>query len=303
MAKAAKTPAPVTRQQNASEAFSTILSHNFDLLEQWEPLAVSYENIEGVHQTRVAMRRMRSALSVFRSAIPKSLTAEWSIELRDLAGAMGNARDLDVLIDEGLQEMSGHMPLSGEKKLEEIIRQHRHLAYSGVKKMLESDRYARFKEKFPLWFNARSWEQDDLKEKQLNRQQIKALPFSRSVVQKQLHKVLLAGNNIDRTDSIKMHQLRIECKKLRYSAEFFIPVRKTFAQILLPLKALQDLLGVMNDVAVMGGHLDEILADIDDHEILEYAGGIVGWRSCEYHTNLIQFDTLWLNFIKASQRL
>lgn len=303
MGKVAKTPAPIERNHSASEAFAIILAHNYAQLQEWEPYASNYDNIEGVHQTRVAMRRMRSALSVFKSAIPKTLTRTWGDELRFLAGEMGDARDLDVLIDEGLDAMRDKMPLGGGEKLEQKIRHHRELAYVKVNAMLQSERYAHFKQAFPAWFSQHAWEDASLSEKKIGKQQMKVLPFSRLVVNKQLAKVLKAGENIDRNDSVRMHQLRIECKKLRYGVEFFIPIRKTFAKILPPLKRLQDILGVMNDVTVMEGHLQTILADVDDHEVLEYAGGIVGWRSCEYHNNLSQFETLWKKLQTASKGL
>ncbi len=61
MPKKSKTPAPVTANQSVSEAFATIMRHNFEYLLQWEEAARSWEDIEGVHQFRVTVRRMRSA--------------------------------------------------------------------------------------------------------------------------------------------------------------------------------------------------------------------------------------------------
>ena len=101
-----KTPAPVTADQSVSEAFATIMRHNFEYLLTWEDAARSWEDIEGVHQFRVTIRRMRSALSLFRDAIPKSVRNHWSDELRWVAGEMGIARDLDVFISEGLSAVA-----------------------------------------------------------------------------------------------------------------------------------------------------------------------------------------------------
>ena len=56
------------------------------------------------------------------------------------------------------------------------------------------------------------------------------------------------------------------------------------------MKGLQDLLGVMNDVAVMRGLLDQVLAGEDEAEALQYAGGIVGWRTCYNHELLYDFE-------------
>ena len=112
-----KKPAPVHSRQSTSEAFVTVLQHNFDYLQGWEREARSWEDTEGVHQMRVAFRRMRSALVTFRTAVPQELTRTWSEEMRWLAGQFGDARDLDVFIDEALGAVTGKLQLEGEERV------------------------------------------------------------------------------------------------------------------------------------------------------------------------------------------
>lgn len=69
-----KIDAPVTADQSVSDAFATIMRHHFEYLMEWENTARTWDDIEGVHQFRVTVRRMRSALSLFRGAIPKSVS-------------------------------------------------------------------------------------------------------------------------------------------------------------------------------------------------------------------------------------
>jgi CHAD domain-containing protein len=68
---------------------------------------------------------------------------------------------------------------------------------------------------------------------------------------------------------------------------------------ILHMKGLQDLLGVMNDVAVMRGLFDEMLQGEPDRQALQYAGGIVGWRTCQYHQLLEGFEQRWEEFVEA----
>ena len=63
----------VDKEQTVEEAFRHILVTNLNAVHEWEPVAVKGEDIEGVHQMRVGLRRMRSALSVFRLAVPRSV--------------------------------------------------------------------------------------------------------------------------------------------------------------------------------------------------------------------------------------
>lgn len=299
MSKKSKTPAPITPQQSVSEAFQTILRHNFDYLTEWEGAARNWDDTEGVHQTRVAFRRMRSAFSAFRSAVPRAVSRDWSEELRHLASQLGMARDLDVFIDEGLGAIEGKLTLRGRDRLLQIAQEHRRTAYDDVNAMLDGARYAGFKRDFPAWLDEKGWEQGELKGKHRETLESNVLPFARGLLDGLERKVLEAGHHADRESAKDMHSLRIECKKLRYAAEFFSPVIDGLDEFIGHMKRLQDLLGIMNDVSVMQHLLDTMLADVTDHEVLEYAGGLVGWRTCEFYNLADTFDDRWEEFTNA----
>ncbi len=294
-----KKPAPVHAGQRVGEAFGTILNHNLGLLAEAEPLARSWDDIEGVHQLRVTLRRMRSALTVFRSAIPKQLTAQWSEEMRWAGGELGLARDLDVFIDEGLGPVHGKLNLKGEDKLVAIAERHRALAYERVGRMLDSERYARFKEEFAAWLGREGWREGDLKPKIRDRQDAPVVTFGRKILDKHERRVLEAGAHVDPNDAPAMHQLRIECKKLRYTAEFLTPVFAGMQDFIKEMKGLQDLLGVMNDVAVMHQLFEHLLQGVADPEVLEFAGGLIGWRACGFEHLKGSFDGRWDEFVHA----
>lgn len=300
MPKKSKMPAPVSANQTASEALATILLHNLDYLVQWEETARSWDDIEGVHQMRVSFRRMRSALSLFRKMVPKEVSSHWSEEMRWLANQMGLARDLDVFIDEGLSEVTNKLPLTGQEKLYAVAKVHQARAYQEiVRPMLDSERYAQFKTGFGDWIKNREWEKSLVRKKQRKRIDMNLIPFSRKLMDKQERQVLTSGSHINQESQKEMHQLRIECKKLRYAAEFFHPLFQGMGDFIRHMKGLQDLLGLMNDVAVMQQLLDILLADITDPEIQVYAGGLVGWRTSHYHHMLERFEQYWEELIEA----
>ena len=295
-----KTPAPVTANQSVSEAFATIMRHNFEYLLQWEEAARSWEDIEGVHQFRVTVRRMRSALSLFRDAIPKSARGHWSEEMRWVAGELGLARDLDVFISEGLGAVADELPLSGCQELLLLAEERRAQTYKHqVHPMLDSERYRRFKEDFAGWIGRKQWESGEPNKKQEKFLFMNLVPFSRKLMDKQERKVLTAGSNVNRHAPEEMHRLRIECKKLRYAADFFRPLFMGMGTFISHMRELQDLLGLMNDVAVMRQLLDELLANGADDETFVYAGGLIGWRTCDYHHMLNRFDCYWEELIEA----
>ena len=295
----AKKHATIEPEWSVSETVQVVLLHNLEYLQQWQGAARNWEDIEGVHQTRVTFRRMRSALNTFRMVVPKKVSKEWSDAMRDLASRLGPARDLDVFIDEALGDIGDKLALPGRQKLERIARKSREKAYRDVVDMLDSRDYARFKEGFQAWCANRAWEQADLKAKHRELLEGGTAAFARKVLDRQERRVLEAGAHVDKHDADAMHRLRIECKKLRYSAEFFLSVFPGMDDFIGHMKGLQDLLGVMNDVAVMRHLFDQMLKDVSDHEVLEYAGGIIGWRTCYYHEHLYDFDRLWDEFVEA----
>ncbi len=295
----AKKHAHIDADRSVSESIQAILQHNLDYLQDWEKAARSWEDIEGVHQTRVTFRRMRSALNIFRLAIPKGTAKPWSDTMRDLAGRLGQARDLDVFIDEALGEIGGKLNLPGKDKLTKLAHQARAAAYQDVVAMLDSDEFARFKSEFTIWCASRAWEKADLKKKQRKLLQGSTVAFARKVLDRQERRVLEAGAHVDKYDAVAMHQLRIECKKLRYAAEFFFPVFPGMDEFIGHMKGLQDLLGVMNDVAVMQQLFDQILQGAEDPEVRQYVGGIIGWRTCHYHELLYGFERRWDEFVEA----
>jgi len=296
-----KQPAPITAKDTTSEALRVILKHNFNYLVQWEETARSWENIEGVHQVRVSFRKIRSIFSLFRKAVPKSTTQHWNDEIRWISTQLGTARDLDVFIDEGLEVIADKLPFVGKDKLLDLAMEQRAKAYTEqVASMLDSKRYAKFKVEFEQWFEEKAWEKSELKKKHQIHLKMNLLVFSRLVLDKQERRVLTKGSQINRKSADKMHRLRIECKKLRYAAEFFRPVFNGMDDFIEHMKGIQDILGIMNDVAVMHDLLELLLTDSIDHELLEFSAAVIGWRTCEYYMLLNNFDGYWDDFTEAN---
>jgi CHAD domain-containing protein len=299
MVKKSKKLAAVCTSQSISQAFKAILESNFEYLMEWQDAARSWDDIEGVHQVRVSFRRMRSALSAFRWAIPRQLTRDWSEEMRWLAGQLGMARDLDVFITEGLRIIEGRLPLTGEDKMLALAERHREAAYETVRAMLESERYLRFREAFPVWVAEEGWLSAEMDPKHRNRAALDVVPFARRLLDKLERRVLEAGAHGDPNSATDMHKLRIQCKKLRYAAEFFLPIFAGMEEFLGHMKGLQDLLGVMNDVSVMKRLVETLLEGQRDLEVVEYAGGLVGWRARQYYEVKDSFETRWEELVQV----
>jgi len=295
--KQARKERPLRAGMTVSSALGAILQDSFNDLTRWESKARSWDDIEGVHQMRVNARRMRAALGSFRSAVGKDVSLHWSEELRWIASQLGNARDLDVFIAEGLTPAHDQVTLAGRDELMALAEQRRAAAYEVVGATLDSDRYAQFKRDFPEWFRAQQWEQMDLSEKQRKNLDIKIDRYARKLLERLDARVLETGTNLDKNDAEQMHQLRIECKKLRYAAEFFSPIIPGLDAYTRHLKQLQEVLGTLNDVSVMCSLLKELLAGQSDPNVFGYACAMVAWRTREGCTLLASFEKRWQAFV------
>lgn len=295
--KGTRTTGPLNPGMTVSAALAGILRASFDDLARWETQARSWDDVEGVHQVRVNCRRMRAALWSFRSAVPKAVSLPWSDELGWLAGQLGAARDLDVFITEGLASARDQLPLPGLDNLTTLAEHRRAAAYDVVRATLDSDRYDRFKRDFPAWFMARGWEQADLADKQRNKLGTDIDTYARKLLYRLDTRVLETGASLDKSNTEQMHQLRIECKKLRYAAEFFAPIIPGLDALIRQLKQLQDVLGTLNDDAVMCHLLAELLAGQADADTIGCACAMVAWRTRQGDALLANFDERWQRFV------
>jgi len=297
-----KTYAPVTADQTASDAIAAILRHNLDKLHTWQDTARDWQDIEGVHQVRVSFRRLRSAFSVFRPVLSGADRKHWSKTIKVLVDETGMARDTDVLIDEGLPafhaERTDMAELGGDAMLA-ILHERRETAYEQVRAMLDSDDYAAFNKEFVAWIDGASWYADDLSKKKRKRLGHKVSTLARRLLQKQDLEVLSHGDGIESHEAEEMHKLRIECKKLRYAAEFFLFTFDGVKDFLKHMKGLQDTLGLMNDAAVMRHMMDDLIPKDADADLRRYARVLVDWRADQYKAKEDQLTGQWAEFLAA----
>lgn len=245
----------VNRNQTVEEAFQYIIQSNLASVKEWEPIAVAGEDIEGVHQMRVGLRRMRSALSVFRPAIPKKVTRSFANDMRWAAKALDRARDLDVYIADNFQAKGN----KHQKKMQRIAKEHREEAYSRVRGIIQRKRYLTFNREIIDWLDTKAW-RGQLSEEGRIVLRRKITPFAGQVLDTHFSGVLEAGKEIEKMDSEALHRLRIECKKLRYATEFFSPLySELIKDFTKHLKALQDILGILHDTAVLSGLQENLL--------------------------------------------
>lgn len=203
---------------------------------------------EFVHQYRVNIRKTRSLISLFRKTLSPQRYQLLKGELKMIAGQTNVLRDLDVFIldhDHYQQLLPEHL-WPGFRQLFQRIRRQRAQAYRKVAASLKSEEYL---ERISALLRTLQ-QPPELISKQAQ-SAIRDLVSQKILAQ---YRVIEAdGCAIDSsTPDDVVHELRIECKKLRYLLELFAELypKKQLKELVNHLKGLQDNLGRFNDFSV-----------------------------------------------------
>jgi len=106
--------------------------------------ALDTSDIEGVHDMRVATRRLRAVMEIFAVCFPKEQHRRALKEVKELADVLGERRDPDVMIDglEAVAQNLGPADRSGIRHLERTLRDEQAEANERLAAMLDRiDRY------------------------------------------------------------------------------------------------------------------------------------------------------------------
>ena len=201
-----------------------------------------------VHQLRVGVRRLRSALATFRPLLDRDGLAALKVELRWLSHACDLARSLDVLADETLApaELAG-APTLGLAALRKAIDAARRAAWGQAGEAVASARFRGLMIDAAAWVETGAW-----------REGLDAAApirsFARRALKRHLKKLNRRGREARDGDDEARHQLRIEAKKLRYAADALAPLygEARTKRYLGHVRDLQEALGALNDLVAAG---------------------------------------------------
>lgn len=262
---------PLRPAQAPAEAFGAIAAACLGQL-QWNAQGAVGDDSEFIHQMRVALRRLRSALRLFRPALPADFEPAVVPSLRRLARALGEARDWDVLAETIVGPAAS--AFADDPRLAALaaaVERRRQAARADLRQALAEPGYA--------------LAVLDCQARLLRLAADPAAPALREFAARRLRRlhrkvVGLAAAARD-LDPRRLHALRIGVKRLRYALEFLQPLHPDGSgKRLRRLAALQDRLGALNDLAGAGPLLSRCL---DDEPALREAVSLVGgWHGPRY---------------------
>jgi len=214
---------------------------------------------EYLHDMRVATRRMRAALRVFRDALPARRAGALKRDLQWVARALGRVRDLDVYLLRSARESSGVTPdcRSALHAYQALLRARREHARTAMLRMLDTRRFAALVERFRRFLEAGA---PKFPSARLAGQPV--LFVASRLVKRHLKKLLREGRRLDAASTDEdLHAMRIRCKRMRYICEFFSDLYHGPAQkFARRVTELQDVLGDHQDAVVAQAMLKDLAA-------------------------------------------
>jgi CHAD domain-containing protein len=236
----------------AAEGIAPVLISRLGEMCELRASAVDWSDPKGVHDMRVASRRLRSALSDFMPYLRKRGLASTLKEIKTIADALGEVRDQDVAIA-ALEKLSTHIPATVAEALKVIVDERKgtrdkarkelsHVLRKGRVKQLESD--------FASAISAATMEPRIAKPAARTRMTYRRV--NRSIILARLGEVEKLSDGLYRPlDVDALHELRIAAKRLRYALELFQPCwGETISTIAKTVAALQTALGELHDCDV-----------------------------------------------------
>jgi inorganic triphosphatase YgiF len=263
------------------EALKVILRACLGHLMANEPATVERQDVEGLHQMRVALRRLRTAFDVFEKPARAPPLAPLAEEARWLSRCLGEARDLDVFKDEIMAPAAKAFPDDAAfGALAEATEKARALAWTEALTAISSARYTAF-----VLDLAALIEHPGLEGADAETQALLALP-ARSFAGQALDTLFAAaeklGKKLPDLEWLDCHRLRRRLKRLRYAAEFFLSLypEGDTAPVMKRLARLQNTFGALNDAATAQRIVDMLInKNPQGLETLAWAGGVVvGWH-------------------------
>ncbi|KAA2212771.1 CYTH and CHAD domain-containing protein [Teichococcus oryzae] len=229
------------------DALSLAIAHLTEVLLAQAPLAQAGSGPEGVHQLRVAARRLRSCLKLFRKSHHGPELQALENELRTLAGGLTDAREWDVFLGGLGADLSA--AVGKERRWLRLLRaagRRRQEAYDSLAAMLEGPGFRCLVWRALRLAALRDWEAAP------EARNAPLRPWAAQKLQKRRRRLKKDARSIEDASDAALHELRLEAKKLRYASELFAPLwpGRTAKRFLKRLSALQEALGLSNDAVV-----------------------------------------------------
>lgn len=261
-------PPPVScPDELMAEGVRKVLRAQFEIMLANEEGSRLGDDIEHVHDMRVAVRRMRAAFRLFGGYFQPDAIKQHKKDLRQTGRMLGRVRDLDVFNREAMRYLR-RQPKRRRHDLDPLLlswRAQRERVRLELIEYLDGDRYQRFVQEFGAFVRTAGAGVEPVPDDVAVRCRVRDVLTSTIW---QLYERARAYDRVLEGAPVKtLHALRIDCKYLRYTLEFFTDVLGPDTPWLIrQVIALQNHLGDIQDAEVAKGILTTFMAQGDSDQ-------------------------------------
>lgn len=291
-----------------SEAGRKVLRFHFERLLENESGTRLGEDIEALHDMRVATRRMRAASRIFRPYFKAKRIKPFLKGLRRIGRALGRVRDLDVSLENAnqyIQQLSKDEQSAIDPLLEHW-NQMQDDARTSMLAHLDSKRYQRFVDEFNTFLTTKGDGAKKIKIANPDTYRVyQAVPI---LIYKRYGILRGYDEIIDKAELETLHALRIDVKRFRYLLEFVQEALGPSAKdVIQECVIVQDHLGELNDADVSCQILVEFLEEWrkKSHRKATDISGVADylvWRQVQLRTLMDTFPATWIRFLRSNIR-
>ena len=280
---------------NVADAIVQVIGHLTDIILAAVPSASAGLTPEPVHAMRVAVRRLRSALSVFRRAASCAEFDAAKQMLHHLATVLGAARDWDVFLTGIGQEVATALP--EDTRIQAMLvaaNKRRDAAYAELRKQFASPAFRQLSVALVQLAALRPWQIADDPDRAA-RLEADAGEYATALLAKRHEHMLEPGADIRDLPVGELHELRKQGKRLRYAAEFFAPMygRRNTRRFVRGVSRLQEAIGHLNDGSA-AAELMEALRGGPDRQFA--AGAVQGFVAARSTDSRSEIAKSWAKF-------
>ena len=264
------TNAGLSREESALSGASKLFIHLWH--EAWQSADKTIEgDADALHDFRVALRRLRTALQNFEgdkgapllnSHLRRELK-EWRAQIGKLGDKLGAVRDFDVLSDYVHDfDKEGS---DGLREFEEILKRERKKNFAPMTRKIEhANEPGKLREQFARWSLGLPGV--------FSSAEIALEPLAKQVLAARIEESVALGSSLRDGDEEAQHELRRTLRRVRYTLETFSPCfDKAIKKPVKQLVELQDLLGEMQDRTVLQEWLDKSFGKVAPKDIKAFA--------------------------------
>jgi CHAD domain-containing protein len=281
---------------DAEAGIQLTLGARFDEMASYRDAALDWKDPDGVHDMRVASRRLRSALRDFSPYIRQRQLKTCTKQIRGIAQSLGRVRDLDVSIAT-LEKLASRCPadvLPGiERLIQERIRR-REPERESVERIIARDKFDQLVSEFP---------QASRKATRTKVTESSFREISREIIAERVDELERIGSTVFEPFRRKrLHRMRIASKRVRYSIQLLAQcLPDAINAIAEPVARLQGNLGDLHDADVfiqelgaqlVAGNGDMVYSKLERHTEFWLLGEFASVRTAKYKDALEEWEPL-----------